>query len=591
MAEKIIINEEEFLKIKEFYLRDKLTARQIAKLLPYSYTFITESLKRQGFYVNTKFIEKEGFKKSDLKKEVFRLKDELLNKPLTFTQNGKVEGNDLRTFVAVCKKTGKRYYDYKNQSGALTVHLQSIFPELIYPSNFIKREYKKKTGKYWHEQFFDIIEEDNKIEEKIKCKYCEWETIDVENKSGCYTNHIIKSHNMSIDSHLNLFPSDKEYFKKQDNKIQNEKALHSSPENYVECKICGKKLRYLTFTHLKKHGLDTLEYLKQFPDADRFSENFIQKTTDILKEASYEIKNSYVSKPEKSIREFLESLNLEIDGSNRKLLHGVEIDIVEHNLKIGIEFNGNFYHTEIGGGKKKNFHLRKTEMMNEIGYNLIHIFEDEWELKNEIVQNKLKHLFKKDNNQTIYARNCIIKEINSADKNIFLNKYHIQGEDRANVYIGAYYNNELVAIMTFDNHRQMTKKENDKDEYELKRFCVSFNYNITGIAGKLLSFFIKNYKPTKIISFADRRWTLNKENNLYTKLGFKLVKILSPDYSYYNSKISRFKRFHKFSFGKSSLKKKFPEIYNDSKTEWEMVQELGYDRIWDCGKFKYELSF
>ena len=40
-----------------------------------------------------------------------------------------------------------------------------------------------------------------------------------------------------------------------------------------------------------------------------------------------------------------------------------------------------------------------------------------------------------------------------------------------------------------------------------------------------------------------------------------------------------------------SLKKKFPQIYDNNKTEWEMMQELGYDRIWDCGKFKYEMTF
>lgn len=264
--------------------------------------------------------------------------------------------------------------------------------------------------------------------------------------------------------------------------------------------------------------------------------------------------------------------------------------MIEHDLKIGIEFNGNFYHTEIGGNKKRDFHLNKTKIMNEKGYKLIHIFEDEWELKKEIVENKLKHLFKKSVFQTIYARNCVIKKINTKEKNIFLNKYHIQGEDKSNVHLGAFYNNELISVMTFDNKRKMNGGVS-LNEYELKRFCVSFDYNITGIAGKLLSYFIKNYNPKKIISFADRRWTLDANNNLYTKLNFKLTKILSPDYSYYNPKIHRLKRFHKFSFGKSSLKKKYPEIYNDNKTEWEMMQELGYDRIWDCGKFRYELNF
>jgi len=28
--------------------------------------------------------------------------------------------------------------------------------------------------------------------------------------------------------------------------------------------------------------------------------------------------------------------------------------------------------------------------------------------------------------------------------------------------------------------------------------------------------------------------------------------------------------------------------YDKIKTEWQIMQELGYDRIWDCGHLKYE---
>lgn len=142
--------------------------------------------------------------------------------------------------------------------------------------------------------------------------------------------------------------------------------------------------------------------------------------------------------------------------------------------------------------------------------------------------------------------------------------------------------------MTFDSNRNMNNGTK-KGEYELKRFCIKSDIILPGAASKLLKYFIKNYDVNKIISFADIRWTGDKENNLYTNIGFKLNKILSPDYFYYNSKIDKYKRFHKFGFGKKSIQKKFPNIYNPNLTEWQMMQKLGYDRIWDCGKFKYEI--
>jgi hypothetical protein len=76
---------------------------------------------------------------------------------------------------------------------------------------------------------------------------------------------------------------------------------------------------------------------------------------------------------------------------------------------------------------------------------------------------------------------------------------------------------------------------------------------------------------------------------MYTKLGFKIVKVLSPDYKYYNPKINRYKRLHKFGFGKTNLKKRYPNL-DYSKTEKELTKSLGYDRIWDCGLIKFELE-
>ena len=90
------------------------------------------------------------------------------------------------------------------------------------------------------------------------------------------------------------------------------------------------------------------------------------------------------------------------------------------------------------------------------------------------------------------------------------------------------------------------------------------------------------YNPKYVKSFADRRWTLSEENNLYTNLGFKLAKILSPDYRYINGQ----KREHKFNYRKQILNKKYGLPL--SMTETEMTTQLGFYKIWDCGLYKFE---
>jgi hypothetical protein len=204
-----------------------------------------------------------------------------------------------------------------------------------------------------------------------------------------------------------------------------------------------------------------------------------------------------------------------------------------------------------------------------------------------MVKNKIKHLLKINDGIKIGARKTEIKKIEFKEKSVFLNNNHIQGNDSSIISYGAYFNDILIGVMTFNDKRNMTKSIDG--EFELTRYAVKQDYIVNGLASKIIKRFINDYSPKKIISFADRRWTPDGNNNLYTHMGFKLCEIIRPGYSYYNSKVDRYKRFHKFGFGKNSLKRKFPEL-DFSKTEKELMTELGYDRIWDCGLFKYELT-
>lgn len=587
MAKKIELSKEKFEEIRIMYLLEKMTTKEISRKLGLSDTVICKNLKKYGLYINTNDIDKNGFNKGDLQKEINKRKTLLLSKNFIFEE----EKEEIESFIAICKITGEQFKDYKNSSGTLTNHLNKIFPGFIHPSNFIKREYKIKNGKYWHEQYFDLIPFKKEKKEKLKCSYCDWDTNDLLNKSGCYTSHLKNEHKIcDIKSHLEKNPSENFLFKTLIQNSIKKDIILSNNKKSVECIICKEKFSKITEQHLKsKHGISLLEYKTKFSN-NTMSEDYRDK---MIKSYNDNLKNfpkKFTSKAQNEIKEFILLNNINSELNNRKILDGIEVDIFCEEKKIGIEYNGNIFHSEVFGKKDSKYHLNKTKLMNSKNYSLIHIFEDEWELKKDIVKSKLIQIFGKNNLEKIYARKCEIKKINKSEKDVFLNKNHIQGADNSNIFLGAFFNNNLVAVMTFDNKRSMSKKQNDDNSYELLRFATDINYRVIGIASKILNYFINEYKPDNIISFADRRWTLDKDNNLYTKIGFKLTNILRPDYSYYNPKIDRLRRFHKFGFGKKSIKKKYPNIYSDEKTEWQMMQEAGYDRIWDCGKFCYELD-
>ena len=252
-----------------------------------------------------------------------------------------------------------------------------------------------------------------------------------------------------------------------------------------------------------------------------------------------------------------------------------EIDVYIPSLNLGIEYNGLHWNSE-RLGKDKNYHLDKLNKCNEQGIKLIQIFEDEWINHREICESKLKQICGLNTNPKIFARKCKVVEI--TDKNEayeFLDKNHIQGRTGFTIALGAYYNNELVGVMTF-------KKEKD-GYWDLNRFVTDINHQCVGIGGKLFKHFIRNYPFIEIKSFADRRWTIDPTNNLYTKLGFEFDSYVPPTYWYY--KDGEIVRHHKFGFRKQILHKRYglPLGLKES----EMTETLGYTRIWDCGLIKY----
>lgn len=174
------------------------------------------------------------------------------------------------------------------------------------------------------------------------------------------------------------------------------------------------------------------------------------------------------------------------------------------------------------------------------------------------------------------GRKCIIKEISKENAFMFLETNHIEGGVVSTVYIGAYSNDELVGVEAFTN--------NGKDKWILTRIATSNYYRSQGVASKMFKYFIKKYNPLEIISFADRRWVLTEDDNLYIKLGFRLNNILEPDYKYYSSKLDRYKRFNKFDFNPKTM-----EEYrtNENLTRDELIKKLKIDRIWDCGMYKF----
>lgn len=284
------------------------------------------------------------------------------------------------------------------------------------------------------------------------------------------------------------------------------------------------------------------------------------------------------SESQKELFDFIKiNYNNEVIFNSRKIIYPHEIDIFLPDINIGFEYNGIFWHSD--KFKDSDYHLRKMNKCNDKNIHLIQIWEDDWMFKKDIIKSRVLNILNKTPNK-LYARNCIIKELDKKTSKMFLENNHIQGDCNDLIRLGLYYNNELVNCITFSKLRISTGNKSKEDEYELTRYCNLINTNVVGGASKLMTYFIKNYKPKKIISYCDRFWSIG---NLYEKLGFKLKSITNPNYFY----VVNNKRSSRFNWRKSELVKKG---YDSSLTESKIMENLGYNKVYDCGSFLFELE-
>ena len=284
-----------------------------------------------------------------------------------------------------------------------------------------------------------------------------------------------------------------------------------------------------------------------------------------------------ISKAELEIDEFIRSLGLHTIRARGRDLPGLgqqELDIYVPDRAVAVEHNGLIWHSE-RFKKNRNYHREKSDLAASLGVKLIHIFEDEWLGKQDIVKSRLRMALGFCSDR-IFARNTRVVLLNHTEASSFLKHTHLQGPGTpAKVRLGLQHQGRVIAVATYGKARY------GNAGWELLRYASEGQ--VIGGASKLLAYFRKNFsKPgEQLISFANRCWG---EGNLYSRLGFTYEGITPPNYSYVKGSA----RYSRERFQKHKLAKLF-ESFDPKLTEVQNCWNNGYYRVFDCGNSKWSL--
>lgn len=268
-----------------------------------------------------------------------------------------------------------------------------------------------------------------------------------------------------------------------------------------------------------------------------------------------------ISKAEGEIVEFLKERGLKVEQQNTTLIKPYHLDIIIPDNKLAIEYHGLIWHSELFNSDKHK-HLKKRELCEKQGMQLLQFWDYEWLEKQEIVKSVILSKLGIYNTR-IYARKCKLREVQLKDACSFLNMNHLMGEYRTAKYIGLYYQDMLVAIMGYKKH---------KDGVDISRYSTLINTQIIGGLTKMLKYVERATEGVKYIQyFVDLRYGSSKTME---SLGFEQRNITLGMW-WTDKKVLYNRLYCRANMDKRKLKQN------------EHAKEMGLHRIYDAGQAKF----
>ena len=417
------------------------------------------------------------------------------SKETLLKNHGSLSYNNIKKREETClKKYGKETYfltdEFLNKKRETELEKYGV-PSYSKTKEWLEKVRKTTKEKYGVENYSQTI--DWKLKTNKTCN----------EKYG-------KDYYMSTDDFINksketkLFKYGDEYYTNKE-KIRQTFMKNYRSEHFRHCENLNKE--FIEQNFIKDDKFLFNECAKYFNVSYSFLYSFKSKNNiDIPND------NTCKSRDEQNLYDFINDESKK--RNDRTLICPYEIDILIKNHKIGIEYNGIYYHS-IEMNKNKFYHLNKTILCENNGYKLLHIYSSEnIDIWKSIINSNLQI------NNRIYARKCYIRMVTHNESETFLKENFLNPLFNASIRLGLCYKNEIVQLITF----RKSKKDNSYilNGVASKKYC-----NIIGGVSKLFKYFLLKYRPSSIIAKVDRR-IVSFIDNIYLKIGFRLTDITNP---------------------------------------------------------------
>lgn len=290
-----------------------------------------------------------------------------------------------------------------------------------------------------------------------------------------------------------------------------------------------------------------------------------------------------------------------LSDDHKVLPSGKELDIVVPDHHLAIEFNDIFSHSEQAVFERRakprphGYHAAKTREAREQGYQLVHVWEDDWLHRRELVLRALAHKLHAVDSlpdvlldinplacQRLYARNLTARRVHGGVARRFWQDNHLQGPVHCTVNVGLYdQDGVLRALLGVGRKNHGSRVSLPDGTWDIQRYATLGV--IVGGFTKLLA-----YAETLIPVNTWTSWSDDdiSDGGMYQAAGFTVDKRQAPSYSYVGRK-TKWERAHRSTYTKQRFISDPNLVYKSKQTEHEAALTNKLYRIYDAGKTRW----
>lgn len=259
----------------------------------------------------------------------------------------------------------------------------------------------------------------------------------------------------------------------------------------------------------------------------------------------------------------------EITTNNRRIISPLEIDIFLPDAKIGIEFNGLYWHSAIWRSDLRHM-ARKSSACSEKGILLFQVMEDEWKNFRKQTEWRIAQALGVRGEQP--GGKLSVTEITDKSFELFMSEHSNDVyAKRGKTKIGVFAGQDLVLVASLTVYRENAVL------YTVQGACRT---NCSDAMRALAEYARAKYKGLTVLAKVDNRYPYDK--HLFDA-GFRFDRITAPIKWIINTR--KWKRLPRKSYGKI-----LQAVKKSGKLEIDYLHSSGMTVVYDCGQRIYRLA-